>query len=233
MTNNYMKSVFEGLFASALEEYVKCEVDRLPSDGEIVKMYPYSSKHLKKYIRKSNIVTKKTPVWQRNLKRVAIIILVTAVAFFGLMLTNKDVRAAISNAVVTWYNNFIKVDYSNSTDVVNKDKDSVYDFEIGYIPVGFDLVEKVEDNSVREYIYSNSNGDYLSIGIYTADSTDEVIDIEKTEFEKTTINGYETYVLYSEAERSGTVTMGDRNFVVLIDAISDYSDLIKIAENIN
>ena len=148
------------------------------------------------------------------------------------MLTNKDVRAAISNAVVTWYNNFIKVDYSNSTDDVNKGKDSVYDFEIGYIPVGFDLVEKVEDNSVREYIYSNSNGDYLSIGIYPADSTDEVMDIEKTEFEKTTINGYETYVLYSEAERSGTVAMGDRSFVILIDAISDYYDLIRVAENI-
>lgn len=193
-------------------------------------------------------------------KRIALVLVTTATVLAGILMLHEDVRAAVVNAFITWYDTYIQIDFSKipedtaqidgTTDTVPADKEpeadtetqepveNIYDLAVGYIPSGFKSVYTIEDNYTREYSYDDEDGNSLLIGIYDSKGTEVgVSNDDNYEYEKLLINNRETYVAYNEQEGIGSVSFGNDVYCVLISGASitdvlDKETLIKIAENI-
>lgn len=106
------------------------------------------------------------------------------------------------------------------------------DLNIGYIPEGFELTSSDERSGHREYMYTSDNGDYITIGIYDSKYSDIGVDSENTEYEVISVNGREAHLMYDENDRCGVLLFGNSEYYVSIMALTDKSELIKVAENI-
>ena len=106
------------------------------------------------------------------------------------------------------------------------------DLNIGYIPKGFELTSSDERSGHREYMYTSDNGDYITIGIYASKYSGIGVDSENTEYEVISVNGREAHLMYDENDRCGVLLFGNSEYYVSITALTDKSELIKIAENI-
>ncbi len=106
------------------------------------------------------------------------------------------------------------------------------DLKIGYIPEGFELTSSDESSGHREYMYTSDNGDYITVGIYDSKYSDVGVDSENTEYEVLSVNGQEAHLMYDENDRCGVLLFGNSEYYVSIMALTDKSELIKIAENI-
>jgi len=72
----------------------------------------------------------------------------------------------------------------------------------------------------------------MMISIFSSNSADAGIDIEYSNYEETSINGNEAFLLYRENDRVGSIVFGNSNYMICINAVCEKSDLIKVAENI-
>ena len=155
-------------------------------------------------------------------------------------MTNSDVRAAVSNTVVTWYEKFVQIDFSKSNEQNNQENSDttpdtlpgVNDLQITYIPPEFKLTISVEESNKREYFYISENGEYLMVGIYSSDTTEFATNNELTEYEQISINGNEAYLLYYETEMTGSIIYGNTKYSIIITAVCSKENLLKVAENI-
>lgn len=164
---------------------------------------------------------------------------------------HEDVRAAVVNAFITWYDTYIQIDFSKipedtaqidgTTDTVPADKEpepvtenkDIYDLEIGYIPDGFELSQSDENINYREYIYYNKSDQYLVVGIYLSKETEIAISKEDdAEYEKIKLNDTDAYIYYVESDKTGSITYSNSVYLVNITGIIEKDELIKIAENI-
>ncbi len=245
MYSKVQEEVFEGIITAALNEYIIAENALLPSDEELSQMYPVSKKKLKKYKRKASERKYGIPMPFVYIRRVAVVFLVVISVSFCALVTNGEVRAAIVNAVVKWYGEYVQISFSQLSNESEENDDSVTedtaelikipdfkDINIGYVPKGYELISSTEESDLREYMYSAENGDYMIIGIYVSNTADIAADVEFLKYEIISINGNETYLFYDEAERCGALISGNNKFTIWINAISDKSDIIKVAENI-
>lgn len=239
MYNEVQDKVLEGLMSVALDEIMIEEDSLCPSEEELAKKYPTSKKMLRKYRRRSKELKYHNPMPIVYMRRVSVIVLAIISVSFGVLATSSEVRAAIVNTVVTWYDKYVQFDFSKSPESLetgdsNAEEEikSFDELEIGYIPDGFELASYDESHFYKELIYMSESGDGIVIGIYTSESSDVLADIELTEFETMTINGHHAYCLYNDIDRDCLLTFGNKQYTVVITAICDKAEVIKIAENI-
>lgn len=166
------------------------------------------------------------------LKRVAIIFLSIVTVTSGLLLTNTKVRAAVKQAVVEFFGQFVKINLSNS----DKDNNGIIDIEkvgVNYIPDGFSLENYDISPEMKWLFYSDGGERNINITINKSFDTEINVDNELTGYERSEVNGYEAYILYDEADQTGTVVFGDKNVTITVSAVLvEKEDLLKIAENI-
>lgn len=243
MYNEVHDKVLEGIMSVALTQIMYEEDEACPSDEELAKMYPLSKKMLRKYNKRIKEREYRNPLPVVYLKRVSIIALAVISVMFGVLSTSGEVRAAIVNTVVTWYDKYVQFDFSKTSNPVDSNMSDIpsnpeqtlktlNDLEIEYIPEGYVLDSYTEDSYLREFVYSSADGDYLIIGLYSSDSVDVVSDIEKSEYEMITINNNTAYVLYNPQDRMGTLILGNETYTIWISAVTEKSELIKVAEKI-
>ena len=244
MYNKVQEEIFDGMLRAALKEYVIQEGNALPPKEELDKKYPSSKKELKKYLRIAKARKYNISLPLLYLRRAAVVFLVFVSVTFGVLITNGEVRAAIRNAVVEWYDEYAQISFSESADKSNTSKTDdestseaeeipdLKDLKIGYIPEGFELSNSTEEDISRVNTYLSESGKCIIIGLYASGSADLTADVEKTEYEEIYIGGNEAYVFYSEAEQTGVLIFGNVKNTVWIQAMCDRSEIIKIAENI-
>ncbi len=239
MYNRVNDEVFEGILTAALHEFMEIDAAALPSDETMREMYPVPKNGVKKYRRIAKRQKHGVPMWTVYFKRAVIAVLVLATVSFGIMLTNDSVRAAIAETVLTWYDKYVKIDFSKSDDKPNNETDAPIpetvtykDLKIGYIPEGFVESFFMEDNGFCNYMYSAENGDLIDIIIAESGIIEFSADTEKGEFEEIDINGNKGYLNYNEEERTGGITFGNSVYAVQISFTADKEEAIKIAESI-
>lgn len=232
MYHNVKEEVFDGILKAALDEYIYESDKSFPSDEELAKMYPVQKKGVRKYKKYAKAKKYNMPIPVIYLRRIAAVFLVVISLSFGLLSTNANVRAAIADTVVTWYEKYIQINFSKDTNESNVIDATVESLKIEYVPNGFALSSTTEESDSREYIYTKENGDYMIIGIYSSDTTDITADIEQMEYEIITINEIDAYVSYNEEEQSGIIAMGNDKYTIWISACLEKSEIIKVAENI-
>lgn len=240
MYNDVRDSVFDGILSAAIKEFVEEELASVPSDGELAEMYPVPSKMIKKYKRKVKERQYQLPISLVYLRRVAVVFLAIVSIAFGVFATSEDVRAAIVNTVVTWYEKYVQMNFSKSqnfADLETNDEaiNTIPEFnelEISYIPLEYDLISSNEDKYTREYIYTSNSGGYIFIGIYKSTITEIATDIELMEYTQIKINKNDGYIFINESEKTVSLVFGNNKYSALITAISEKDEIIKVAENI-
>ncbi len=211
------------------------EIDDAPSDDELAKMYPVPEGGAKKYVKlyKKSVRKKKRTPWT-VVKRAAVIFLAIVSAVFAILMTNDDVRAAVFESIAKWFDGHIEIDYNEAQTPSDNEKESIYDFEIGYIPEDYELFEKHEWDTIRSFRYWRNNDEdrVIIIKIATSAGTSINLDRDHSEYEHTMINGMDTYIIYDHNENMGSVVMGNKEFTIRVAGDVDYDELLKIAENI-
>ena len=170
-------------------------------------------------------------------KRIALVLITTVTVLAGILMLHEDVRAAVVNAFITWYDTYIQIDFSKipedtaqidgTTDTVPADKEpepvteikDIYDLEIGHIPDGFELSQSQEDVSLRNYIYTNVNepDEYLIIDFCLSEWSEYWLGYDDSaEYDQIKLNGTDAYIFYNKQEKTGTIMCGNSAYFVSI-----------------
>lgn len=246
MYNKARDDLFDAILTTAFTEYWNRELEKMPSDEELKKMYPVPKKGLRlaKKLEKRRKYGKSPALVY--LQRASVIVLVVIAAVFALLTTSPTIRAAIGNSFTAWFNDHVVIDFTEdpvapvsekSTDTTadsetEADPATVESLKIGYIPDGFELVSEEEREGTRRYIYMAEDGRYISITISSADMSKVSIDNELNDYDEIVINNKKAYILYNEIESIGTLVFGNNNCVVTINGLMTEEILIDIATNI-
>lgn len=243
MYRNMNDDILDGIIKTAFEEYLDRELEKVPSDEELAKMFPVSQKSLKKAQRRLKEIKFRKSLPLLYLQRAAIVVLVCVTVCFGVFMTSEKVRAALVDTVVEWFDKYVTIDFSKqepdetaneSTDVESTETiTDMSSLQIGYIPEGFELTSSTEENDhTREYKYTSTSGDYLKICIYSSEAFQASADIELSDYEKISVNGNDAYFFYNYEEGCGSITFKYNKYIVSISCILDKTELVKVAENI-
>lgn len=228
-------SQFEALLKEAVCEYHIEELKAIPSNRELKAAYTLSPEFYRKMdkiliaqekvMRKYNII--------RILKYAAIIVLMIGT----LALTNSDVRAKIKEIFLEMFDEYAVMTFnSDSENVITSLED--LDFELGYVPDGFELVEEMKDSNIVRSKYTNTKEDIL-VRCYLISNNENNLnsDNKGVRYESITINGeFECYFRSSEdtnKENSLICYNSKLGFYVSITANLSKEELVKIAENID
>lgn len=230
----YEDNVFDCLFYIGLNNSFEKEMNSLPSDEELKKMYPVPKK-IPRSIR-AKIKKKKygKPAAVVYLTRIIIGIMVALSLAFTILATDEGVRDAVSQVVLKWFDGYVKVDFKESgTDSLTLNK-SYNDFSIYYIPRGFVIENSVENPGMRKYNY-NKSGEKIYISIISSEIMDVFVDSETDLTEKITINGLEG--IYTEDKDSDgkirkIIVFGNSKTTIRVISNIEKEEVIKIAENI-
>ena len=162
-------------------------------------------------------------------------------------MTNTEVRAAIGKVFIEWYEKYVKFDFNGGKETVVKIDDSeessddseksfesnpLYDYEIGYIPEGYELKSSKEREYWRSYTYPNSEGSYISISISNSSNSSIAVDNEYYEYTEMIINGKTVHLFYDDIDLAGTLICNESDYVIKISGTVNKDEFIKIFENI-
>lgn len=229
-------SQFEALLKEAVCEYHIEELKAIPSNRELKATYTLSPefyRKMDKILRAQEKVMRKYNII-RILKYAAIIVLMIGT----LALTNSDVRAKIKEIFFEMFDEYAVMTFnSDSVNVITSLED--LDFELGYVPDGFELVEEIKDSNMIKFYYKNNEDEVLIIKHILTSNMDNEFKTDNNEmtFELINVDGeFEGYFRSSEnnnKENSLIYYNSELGFYVNIRSILSKEDLIKIAENIS
>lgn len=107
----------------------------------------------------------------------------------------------------------------------------VEDFEVTYVPEGYELVEDMLHNGViRELIYGNNNGEGLRIHIAKTDKFGANVDNETMGRKEVLVNDKQAYLFEGKDKNIVVWQMG--NCTIDIEAKLSEEELLKIASHI-
>lgn len=162
-------------------------------------------------------------------KRFAILTLVLILTFALFVVSASALGIKLFN-----FSFFNKADHveivHNEKDDSNKETMEFYN--IGYVPEGYNLVEKKDITDVwRIYTYENSNEEYLYIEQAEADSYVSNIDNENCSVSKETIREMETYI-YNHGEYK-VYMMENEGLIITIQGNLSQEEFHKIIYELN
>ena len=135
MKNNQVNDVvFEALFCQAVIDNFNEEIDSIPSNEQLTKLYSFSPefeiKMKKLFIKDSRKDFAKTVLLYS--KRVASILIIVLGLLFSTLLFNTEVRAAVGKVLVEWYEKFTSFTFEDNK-VFGENKG----WTLGYLPEGY------------------------------------------------------------------------------------------------
>ena len=211
--------VLEQAFSDVIEEDVKklqedarpCEISA-ETDSKIRKMIAQVGKHDHRMRTKTVI-------------RVASIVLVVLlnVSLIGLLMV-PSVNAEVKNVFAELFDKYVSYETMRN----NRKVVTTSEYEIGYIPDGYEVII-LEDDLVK-FREMNQGDGYISINIYCDDFGRVSMESEHSESQIIKINGIDA-TLYS-ANDEYVLFWFDGYHFISVNANIKESELIKIAKNI-
>ena len=182
-------SVFDALFRQAVIDNFYEELDSLPSDEELAKMYIASPEHEERMKKLFARMERKDRI--RNIfktgKRIAAAIVIAVTILFGALMLVPQVRAAVTQTIVSWYQEFVR--FTSRAAAVESAS-----LEPAYIPEGFWEELRNEMDTTTTIFYINEEGIVISfqsnkaIGVLSVDNEYAIHEIR-------TINGIKYHIL--------------------------------------
>lgn len=226
-------TVFEALFRQAIIDEYNEEIDLIPPKEELIKTITFSPefglKMKKLFAReKRRDYLKKALTYS---KRVAAVFVITTTLIFGILLFSPEVRAAVKNTVVEWYDKFTSFIFQGEASDTNKKME----WQPEYLPTGYyeNFVEKLGKSTNIEYADPQGNIVYLSYRPEEND-TNISVDNESHEIESRIINGQEAYIVKATSEEfENGVIWSMEGYTLSLWSKLSVDELIKIAQSIH
>ena len=216
-------------------------MDVVSAEGVQLKEYPVPKKLLRRAKREYKLRNRRVSPGITFLKRAAVVFLATVSLTFAIVLTDSGVRGAV-------YNNLFKI-FSNRREIhyewmqSEEGPKNVKTIEPGYIPDGFELIEKhYEEGLLTKYYYEYKSikDKYLFISFCNPENVTTGVGGDYFTFEETEVNGFLAFLAEENIELTGDdpvfslrdILFGNKFFIVRITGMVSRDDLVKIAENI-
>jgi hypothetical protein len=208
----------------AAEEYEEILLSSLPVEEE-----HFFSEKFETKMQKINRRTERKPllnVW----KRVAVIVLVSALFLGLLVMTNASVRASMVN----WINWQYAAGSGHLPNGVTP-PESPAAFELTWIPSGCSFVEKILFSNGHRLLYKDACNKALTFQYFTKDMDNYTFNQEGYTKKDATVFGLPAAVYLSAYSANPNVVVWkshDDNVLFVISAYCDEQTLLKIAESI-
>lgn len=150
--------VFEALFRQAVIDDFNEEVDSIPTNEQLAKIYPFSTDF---EIRMKKLFTRDCRRSSfRNamffIRRVASILIIVLGLLFGTLLFNTEVRAAVGKVLVEWYQKFTSFTFRDSEIIVEKKE-----WTLEYLPEGYTMKNHEVLGRITNVEFVNELGDKI------------------------------------------------------------------------
>jgi hypothetical protein len=226
------EELFEIILEKAFTEHEKEVLKSYPDDVELESKYPISKKEIRKFknIAKEKEYGKKL-IWV-YLNRAAVVVLCVISLFCALIMTSSEVRAAVENVILKWYDKYTEFVFTETPSGFVSEK--IEDVEIGYIPEGFELEfeEKLEKRRFLYYVNSANLNEDISVNIFYNADTASFFDNENLEYKKKLIDDHEIWVMYDDLKGVGSIVVIGSNITTNITGYLTETELIKIGRSI-
>jgi len=175
------------------------------------------------------------PMWKKAVQRVAVVLLVISLGFFGLMASSPTVRAALTRWIVEWYETHITYRYTGA-DITGP----MPRYEITELPEGYTEVEseRIELPNCVSILYRNEKTGKTLYFIYVYMQQGSANDFVTTgaEIEPVKVNGLDGQLFLENdwENRRSTVTWidPDSNLQFDVHAYLEKDDILHIAESV-
>jgi hypothetical protein len=225
-------SVFEALFRQAIIDEYNEEIDSIPPKEELIKTIIFSP-DFELRMKRLFAREKRKGYYKKALsysKRVAAAFVITTTIIFGMLLFNPEVRAAVKNTVVEWYDKFTSFIFQSEASDTNKNME----WQPEYLPTGYheNFIEKLGKSTNVEYADPQGNIVYLSYRPEEND-TNISVDNENHKIESETINGQVAYILRATSEEfENGVIWSMEGYTFSLWSKLSVDELVKIAQSI-
>ena len=223
MEKSAADAVFEALFRQAVIDNFDAEIAAIPPIEELEKMYPPTARReaqRKKLFRAE---------WQQRvlnplLRRVVIILVVLGTMLCGVLLTEPEVRAAVGDTMVKWYDGFTEI-----LGIQSADENGM--FEPLYLPEGYEQKRVMEIEEITRIEYVDAAGSPLFFSFVSAVRAFNV-DNDFTEYD-----ALDTGVLYhifqpEDSSMFGKVIWENMEHSFLIEGCVPMEELIRMAKSV-
>ncbi|MBE6573002.1 MAG: DUF4367 domain-containing protein [Ruminococcaceae bacterium] len=250
--------LFDIMLAKALYEDMELEQANEPPENEIRELFPYTHKQEREARRLRRILKygEKSPALV-YISRAAVILLCTATVYFGLLMIDDGIRAAVGGKVIEIAEKVFPLSYKADMEDVIKEHDeekgyyavdfddvtvadreaaeeefSIENVEFTYIPEGYEIYESNENEIAKTHIYMNDKNEGIVVEVRITGTADMTVDSERTTKEKISVNGNDAFLFYNYNECSGSIYWGNEIYTVSVYGQIPRETLIKIAEGI-
>ncbi|MBR7032075.1 MAG: DUF4367 domain-containing protein [Clostridia bacterium] len=226
------------VFAAAFSGYEDEYFASLPSAEELNDRYPLPRKELRsveKYFKMSEKIKKYgRPLYSVYLRRAVAVILIAVSVLFASLMMNEKVRAEFGNAIVRFFEKYVRISIPEEQTFDESDSLSIYDLDVlSAVPDNYKNVNVSESNVRRVFDFVNDDGSQLCIRVVYSKSVSIDFDSEYSTFKKSEINGYETYIqIESREPRSVFVAVFKKNIVLIINGYEREEIMTAIAGEI-
>jgi hypothetical protein len=154
-------NVFEALFRQAIIDEYNKEIESIPQKSKLISLVslsPEFDKRMKKLFlqdRRKDILTK----IEYYGKRVAVVFLLVITIISFILLTNPEVRAAIKNVLIEWYDKYTSIIFRGQE---TNDTGDIKEFVPEYLPEGFKKSWVSIEGNITDIEYVNELGPYQS-----------------------------------------------------------------------
>ena len=228
-TDQVNDSVFEALFCQAvIDNYIE-EINAIPSNEELSKIYTFSPKfelRMKKLFAREER-RERFIIIAKYAKRVAAVFVIGIMVLFGTLLFNPEVRAAVQKVIIQWYEQFTSFTFTNGLSS-DADTNMLY---TGYLPDVFKKHETGDLNTMTYVIFLNSVDDEIRIKYSQADNINLSVDNENHLVEEYTVNGRQAFAVTAISDKfENGVIFDSHGFVIEIWSSLSIDELMKMAE---
>jgi hypothetical protein len=219
---------FEAVLRQAVIKNNMDEIEAIPSDEELAKLYTFSERHSKRMKKLFSADKRKetfTVVYKWG-KVAVVAICVSATLVFGILLTSAEVRKTVGDVIVTWFEKFTKFQSEESNEEFTK-----HNWSPRYVPAGYNMLESYEFGSMSVIEYGNQSGSKIELDYMPSDGAISV-DNEGREYSVMVENDivYHLFKAFPEDEHKGNTVvwdMGGYRFTIL--GYCDIDELLKMA----
>jgi hypothetical protein len=218
--------IFDTLLKEAVAENFREKMEAMPSEEELLRENPPSAHHIRRMkaiFAMERRMKIRTPVF-KVAKAAVYVVCVIAALTFALLLTNPGVRAAVREAIVTFWGKFASVEFPEA----ETPSKSIQDFSLQYIPEGYSLDSTVENGETLLTFYMDANGDMLILDISPPNSY--AIDSEHQNYRTETVDGVVYHVFESTKSGDSTnIIWESEGFSFQLNGILSADELLRSA----
>ncbi len=225
--NNYVDSLFNAsmrIIAQPLLDECDRFVDECEKDDVIV---PDSlPKKIHRTIIKEKITRIRSTAFAVG-KRAAVAVVIFAAVFMAACASIKPLRENIFNAIVTWCEEYFTFAFDEKTDG-NAEAKVV---KFNYLPEGYAVTSDKTIGDYREVLIENDENLIAFLQRPCAEN-DDMLDEQLTVLDELEINDRDVIFMTDGEEKNKIFTWVEGGYWYMINSDIEYSELVKIIENL-